>query len=63
MRTEIHTFNRDTIIYGHINITERVRKIFDQVIDIIEKSLIKDIFLFLRERKEMAIRCFFSHLI
>jgi pantetheine-phosphate adenylyltransferase/dephospho-CoA kinase len=58
MTTAIYAFSGDPITYGHINIINRARTVFDQVIVAIGKNPDKKYTFNLRERKEMAKRCF-----
>ncbi len=60
MTTAIYAFSGDPITYGHINIIERAKKIFDKVIVAIGENPNKKYTFNLAERKEMAGRCFYD---
>lgn len=58
MTTAIYAFSGDPITYGHINIIERARKVFDQVIVAIGENPDKKYSFSLQKREEMAKKCF-----
>ena len=58
MTTAIYAFSGDPITYGHIDIIKRANKVFDQVIVAIGENPDKQYTFNLREREEMARRCF-----
>jgi pantetheine-phosphate adenylyltransferase len=58
MITAIYAFSGDPITYGHINIIERAKAVFDRVIVAIGENPDKKYTFNLREREEMARKCF-----
>ncbi len=58
MTTAIYAFSGDPITYGHINIIERAKKVFDRIIVAIGQNPDKLYTFNLEERKKMAKKCF-----
>ena len=58
MKTAIYAFSGDPITYGHINIVNRAKEVFDKVIVAIGENPNKKYTFSLREREAMAKKCF-----